>query len=388
MDPNLHSIPSSFGDPRLGVVGSRATKSIPSEPITQFFRYRNFTTSPISIGWRNGLRVSIPSDPTLDTLEFVTVVEIAMNSACATEAERSLAGLNDELSPEIARIKEALRVQRKGNSHSAARIVLEYPITLEALEAAGGTVYYSDLDILVSLLDPASMPPHPHSEEGRRAKVFAGSPLEHGGVGFGYAIEIVDNHNRYGRRFLNINGDVYPVQPKIDWERRDGVYVISNFLPGGSGGLEPKARQIKFCSFEQAQETLGLYRTYEEAMHLGDLSQARKAELLTMEHEVSVARQELKQMQTEAEKADVTRKEELAKLEGDNERLKARNQLLERDMEIERQKNKDYYEQKSQNRKDTSETVKILPTIILGITTIIATLFGIFSNRNGGSRPA
>lgn len=383
---NVRSIPTHFGESELVRPGPKSNP-YRREPFEQRLTYRNHLAVPISIGLRNGLKLSLPAEPNLNDHRFLARVELVLSEQVKMDVHRLLSAVDGNSPPELQVMREALQLQLQVNSHGGATIVLDYPLSLEQLQTYGGSVYYSELDIVVSLLAPGSMPPHPHSDEGRRSQTIAGSPVDHGGVGFGYAVEIVDNHGKYGDRFLNIGGNVYKVPTKQDFTRRDGVYIISNYA--ASGNLTREEPKVTFCAFEQAQETLGLYRTYDDALHLGDISQARKAELLTMEHELVKARGELQQAKAQQEKDQLASKAEIARMEGENERLKARNQLLERDMEVERQKNKDYYDNRSQQRKDTSETLKILPTIILGIGTFIAALVGIFASRgNSGEKSA
>jgi hypothetical protein len=263
------------------------------------------------------------------------------------------------------------------NSYRGATIVLDYPLTLEQLQTYGGTIYFSELDIVVSLLPPEEMPAHPYSEEGRRSQVIAGSPIDHGGVGFGYAVEIVDNHERYGDRFLNIGGNVYKVKTKKDLERRDGVYIISNYAANGQLG-KPGVR-VTFCAFDKAQEDLGLYKTYDEAMHLGDLSTARKQELLTMEHELVKSKQEAAAEKVRFDRELTAAQHEVKRIEQENTRLAARNQMLEHDLTMERQRLKDFFDARAYQRKDSSEALKILPSIILGIGALVVALRSLFS---------
>lgn len=387
METNLTSIPTHFGDPRVAINPATARR----EPFQQHFTYRNYLGTPVSLGLRNGLKIQLEPEPNLQVKEFVSIVELSMDPQVTSNVLRVLSAADAaSCGPELKTIRDLFLQEMQVNKHGGARIVLEYPVSLEQLETAGGSVYFSELDLVVSILDPGSMPAHPESEEGRRNHTIAGSPVEHGGVGFGYAVEIVDNHGRYGKRYLNINRQVFPVVPKRDFARRDGVYIISNHA--ASGDLEKNGTKVTYCAFEQAEEAIGLFRTYEEALHLGDLAAGRKEEILNLEHELNRAKAELQTAKLAGEKEMLAAKQELTRLEGENARLLARNQLLERDMEIERQKNKDYYESKSADRKDQSETlkttndtIKILPTILLGIATIIGTIIGIIIGGKSAS---
>jgi hypothetical protein len=308
---------------------------------------------------------------------FIARATIIVGPEVKLDVDRVLSAVDEHASAELKAMREAYSVEVKVNSYRGATIVLDYPLTLEQLQTYGGTIYFSELDIVVSLLPLEEMPAHPCSEEGRKSQIIAGSPVDHGGVGFGYAVEIVDNHARYGDRFLNIGGNVYKVKTKKDLERRDGVYIISNYA--ASGQLGKAGVRVTFCAFDKAQEDLGLYKTYDEALHLGDLSTARKTELLTMEHELVKNKQEAAAEKTRYEREILAAQHEVKRMEQENTRLAARTQMLEHDLGLERQRLKDYFDAKAYQRKDSSEALKILPSIILGIGALVVALRSLFS---------
>lgn len=373
----ITSIPTHFGETRVAKFGQGESALKRYEPISQTITYRNHTASPISVGWRNGLKFHLEPEYNPDNSNFICRVTITIGSDVKVDVDRLLSAVNEHSSAELRALREAYNVEVKVNSYRGATIILDYPLTLEQLQTYGGSVYFSELDIVLSLFSPEEMPAHPYSEEGRKSQIIAGSPVDHGGVGFGYAVEIVDNHARYGDRYLNIGGSVYKVKTKKDFERRDGVYIISNYAANGQlgkGGV-----RVTYCAFEKAQEDLGLYKSYDEALHLGDISQARKQELLTMEHEVARMKIEGQQQKQVHERELLTMSTELKRIEGENSRLEARTKLLEHDLSLERQRLKDYFDQKSYQRKDTSEVLRILPTILLGIGALLMGIKSLFA---------
>lgn len=372
---NFTSIPSHFGETRVSQDGLGDGRMM--EPITQTNSYRNYLSAPVSIAWRNGFKFHLNPEHNLYQNCFIAKVRICIGPEVKVDADRLFSAMNAQSSSELRAIREAYEIEVKVNSYRGATIVLDYPLTLEQLQSYGGSVYFSELDIVVSLLPVEEMPAHPYSEEGRTHQTVAGSPVDHGGVGFGYAVEIIDNYERFGTRYLNIGGAVYPVRPKKDVERRDGVYIISNYAANGT--LTKEGVKVSFCSFDKAEEELGLYKSFDEALHLGNIAQAHKREMLTMEHDLAKGKVELQNLKNLHDREMLTATQELKRIEQENARLDARNKLLENDLSLERQRIKDYYEQKSYQRKDTSEALKILPTLLMGLTTLmvaIKTFFG------------
>jgi hypothetical protein len=142
-------------------------------------------------------------------------------------------------------------------------------------------------------------------------------------------------------------------------------------------------------AFEGAEDSVGLYRTYDEALNLGDLTTARKNSLAQLEHDNLTLQREIANMKSaQSQEAaendrvmrDLTSQHEREKLALEEKRLKSESEAKEREAVLERQRQemKDYYEQRSLNRKDNSEVVKVLPAIIVGIGAAIAVLMKIF----------
>lgn len=369
---HLRSIPAHFGESRVhrGFVPTAPAGELVKQQIT----YRNNLHVPVSVGWRNGLSCTLPASPKLERAAFVVCVSLSFQGErIVREFEAALARLSGEHpSQELKNIQEAFSLQLKENIYQGGTIVLEYPLSLDELKRCGGTLYYHELDIVVSLFPAEQMAAHPYSEEGRRNQVVAGLPARQGGAGFGYSVQIVDNRGLYGDRYLNIAGNVYKVTPVRDFALRDGVYIRSNYAANGE--LQLGEEKVTHVAMEAAQEELGLFRTYEEAANLGDMSQARKAELIHLEHEVQRQKMENQQIKQTHERELLERTHEIKRIDQELARQVARNQLLEQDLNIERQRMKDHFEERAYRRKDSSEALKILPSIIVGIGTLILAL--------------
>lgn len=374
---NATSIPTHFGDTRVAQLGPRDFRYSPS-PIEYRLTYINNLPHEVTIVWRSGLKFRLPPVPSMDNDRLIARVEITVHPAVKLDIERVLSAIDETATSELKAMREAFSVEIKGNKYEGARIILDYGLTLDELRKFGGTVYYSELDCVVSLLPFEQVPPHPYSEEGRQQQVVAGSVLSPE-LGFGYSVEIIDNAAKYGERYLNIGGTVYKVVPKKDYSRRNGIYVLSNQFDPEQLDADPM--EVKFYDFANAEE-IGLYRTFDEALHRGDIQTARKQEIATLEHEITMRKSELARERQKHEREmlalETKLKEQTTEAERRSQEFKELRERMEHDRELERQRTKDFYESRSYVRKDSSEAVKIIPSIVMGLGAVFMAIKAFF----------
>lgn len=369
---HITTLPTHFGESRLARPGPQENR-IGQSPVEHRITYINNLPVDVSVGLRSGLKFPLPARHSVYNQDLTIRVELMIHPDVKFHIQRVLSVVDENSSPELRALKESWLLQDK---NSAPNLMLEYKLTLEQLRSFGGSVYYHELDIVLSLARPELMPAHPYSEEGRRSQTVAGAPVSAGGAAFGYSVEIVDNMGRHGGRFLNISGTVYKVNASKDHTRRDGVYVLSNYAANGE--ISPDGVNVLHYSFEEAEEKLGFYRSFEEALHLGDLNAARKERLAQLEHEIALEKGETQRVKFQHDRDMAVVNKELQTLQAERDRLITRNQILEQDMSLERQRWKDFFDQRSYQRKDTGEALKILPTILMGIGTLLMAIKAFF----------
>lgn len=344
-------------------------------PIEFKFSYINNTSVPITIRQKSGLSFVLPSSPSLSTNRLIVRMEVVIQEAVRGSVARFISTVNQESSPELKAMREAYEAQL-GNYGRGAKIVLDYPMTLEQLKQYGGTVYHSDLDILISLLDQDEVAPHPYSEEGQRAQMVVGMPGVTDSDDFCYTIHMVDNTGKRATRFLNVGNKVYKVTAKKDPAKRNGIYIVSNRFVDGDQST--KDFVTMYYGFDVDEESLGLYRSYDEALHFGDLATGKKTDLAKLETQLSENKLKMAEMGLELQSAkeahefemieknrvlkDIQTKHEAETLEATRVREKAEAEANEQ-----RQKLKDHYEARSYQRKDDSESLKYIPAIVVGI---------------------
>jgi hypothetical protein len=379
---------SHFGAPVLHQVGFRKTAQAFASPVEITESYFNYTRSPLTIVKRNGLVIPLDPEPSLGFDENLVIrIEIVIRNGTIPALKKQLSVLEEADEKAMHLLRQAVENTTISPVNGGIRVTLDYPLALAELKKYGGTVYYGELDIVASLDPPETVIPHPYSERGRRENIAAASVADDKGESFGYSVFIIDNEGKYGPRYLNIGGSVYKVTPTRDFTKRDGIYVASTRPV--EGDMLVTGVEVTRHAFEGAEDSVGLYRTYDEALNLGDLTTARKNSLAQLEHDNLTLQREIANMKSaQSQEAaendrvmrDLTSQHEREKLALEEKRLKSESEAKEREAVLERQRQemKDYYEQRSLNRKDNSEVVKVLPAIIVGIGAAIAVLMKIF----------
>jgi hypothetical protein len=338
-------------------------------PVEYKVSYINNLPHDVVIGWRCGLKFTVPSTADFNSTSFIVRLEITIRQDAVKELETQLSFIDANSPKELQQLREAFVRRTQENIYWGATLVLDYPITKETLTEYGGSVYFHELDQVFSLLPYDAVPDHPYSEQGRLARMAVVGPSDTASKDFFYSMEVVDNLGKFGDRFLNLNGEIYRLHPRKSNIRRDGVYlfygnrVINNIL-------EPE-RNYRFFDLSIADEALGLYKTYTEALNHGN--HAKNHETQMKETELQTQRMKV-ELQNQRQKFDI----QLLNAEKENRRLQAEFEERERiskaaiaELEqrhaAERTRVKDYWEDRSHQRKDQSEALKFIPALIVGI---------------------
>jgi len=364
MDIN-HVAQTLFGNVNVSPIKPQ-DRRIGHSPIEFRTTYYNYLPTAATVVWRSGLKCTLAPEPSFETNHLVIRNEITIQHAVKLDIQRVLSAVADDASQEMRALRDAFKISIRHNHFSSVTLILDYHLSLEQLRDYGGSVYYHELDIVVSLMSSDKSPPHPYSAAGRDLCLVESAPSK---IGFNYGIEIIDNAGKYGDRYLNIGNKVYRAPAEKDSTKRDGVYIVAN--EPVIGEVDMSEREVQYYPFEMAEEQVGLYRTPEEALNLGDLSQARKEELVQLEHELQIGKAELNKERQEHEAAMLDKQRALREAEVERDRQARVIEEMRADHEhrlkLERERVKDYYDDKSYERKDKSETLKFIPAIVVGI---------------------
>lgn len=362
--------PVLFGSPVVKNQTQIVTNGV-VPPVEMIEYFVNRTTKPLCISLRNGVRYVLK--PTLGFGD--SHLQIQMVHRVTVEAKESLReyllGIDEDCSEEVSLFKDHFKNDRTlGHSYSATLMVLEYQVQYADILAAGGEVYYHEADVMISLSDIQHASPHPYSAEGRLAGMARAAPVNFDRSNFGLCMEIIDNTGHTPVKFINFLDRIYRVEPKKDPSRRDGLYIYSHQeTVGKTSQNKPKT---KFFALEGLEfEKHGLFGTHGDAKVRGDHTSSRKVELAQLEHENSRVKLEAQREKAGFELREMRLKHELTETERKANKLlteleqeRARTEHL---MTLERLRYKDEFEQRSLQRKDTSELMKSLPAIVMGV---------------------
>jgi hypothetical protein len=361
------SIPTHFGDARVAAV--RPGEARTHSPIECRTHYVNNLSVDVTVVLRSGLRFRLEPVPNMSSNRLIIRTTVTVDQTVRNDVERVLSTVNEHSTAEMQAMRNAFVQQNQGNTYRGATMILDYPLSFDELRSYGGSIYHKELDCVVSLRGLDEAPLHPHSEAGIRSQTVIGSPVEHGGPSFAYAVEIVDNFGREGPRYMNMSGQIYKITPKKDPERRDGIYIVTNKPNTGDIDTDGVICNTHY-PFSLAESDLGLYKSYSEALNLGDISTARKEELANLEHTNRVLAAEMQGLRQQHEREMIEQQNNLKRLELERDRLSLTIAEQEQKMARERLELKDHYEKLSYERKDSSEILKVLPSIVVGIGAI------------------
>lgn len=280
--------------------------------------------------------------------------------------------------------------------HRQSEVTIEYPISGIGMVHAGGHVYVKQLDLLFSYDDPAHAPDHPgkklieedlHIERGNSKGNISKSYL------------LVDNNNSINKRFVFIGNCVHEIFPIKSQLLPDGLYVqLMKQNPLFPDNLDKRFCETQFYPLGCEEEQAGVYRTAEEASTGGDpklLSESLidklkidktklDSDLTKLKYEMALFKENAEKSKLEMESIKQREQEQIDKLKNEYEleKLELQKQLDENEREKILLKNKisieadirkdildkqakerqeiadkrnEYYEEKKQVRKDSSD---------------------------------
>lgn len=367
---------------------------------TSFINYLNFD---VVVVMRNGLRHTVPFTPVQGGKAFIIRTEYTIRSEAFKDVENVMTVTDDISMTEMQAIREGYyNANNKG--HTPRNIFYtDTKIDIDSF-SSGSDIYITDKDISLSRKKLLEAVPHPFSNNTNVIKKY--EDMCNLSDGYNFHIEIVDNENQLGKRFIYTAGKIYEVNNIKDISRQTGVYYGTSKLNNDGSIYIDK----EYFTIKEAEEKLGLYKSMEEAMSGGDLTTAKAIELQKLKNKeleynlvLDRSKNEYRAMteeykaNTEKIKGDYTIKEMAAKAElaekeaiiKDAERKysalenafkiekmhsDARMTALKEKYDTQKTIRDDHYEQRSYERKDSSDFIKQLPALVVSVATLI-TLF-------------
>lgn len=342
--------------------------SLKSNEFQREIVYVNNTDRIVSMGFRNGVKVSIgPNGAKSGT--FLIVERYNLSANALKEFQQMLHTLQmsgcyltddvKELIEQVERLIDPRKINREGT------LELCHSYTFDVFSK--DTYYLVEDDVVLVLGDKKFLPPHPSSPDGQSRRDFERLKTAPGSQGF--TMTIVDNENQVSDRYLYIAGKMLMIRPIVSHERGNGVYI--QWHNTGEGDMyETFIEQI---TLKEAAERFGLSATQELARNFGDNVLA--AERMKKELEER-ARQSKIEYEQRLHELEVRLKEQTIELERERQRTKMffeQQSMSRKDHYDERDRQRsDEYEEKSSWRKNVMEIFKYMPALILSIIGALA----------------
>ena len=352
----------------------------------------------VTVVTRQGLKFVLPALPTSQNRNLIIRRANSVSPNVQTDTrDLSLEGDEAHKAETEALRKMHYRDDRRTGKWGMETAIVDYVISEREFEDNGGVLYLGGFDLLISILAIPATPPHPFSIRGLSERSIEAHDLINRGVGFEYAIEIVDNLQQWGPRFQNIAGKVYQIPTSGDIGRADGVYVTTTAPATGSG--RAVCPQSRFLTMDEAEVECKLYRSFELARTLGNPEAEKERELKEWQHRVKQEEQRLKEEKLESDRKWETIKRDMEKERERNkhslllreESLKAREQEMQErehtlrleEMRLKQESQRDkaraerakaQAEEAANKRKARTEWVKLVPVVLTTALTIYGLL--------------
>lgn len=350
-------------------ISNHATKG----DISRSISFENGTGVEVCIMDRNGVLMTLPaksiSDPQFNkALQVYERWSKSANVKINVDDELNVAGYGSKYTGALLSSFE-LTNEKSASSIRDRGALLRHKIDLEHIKQSGGGIYVHTLDIVVYLPTYRKHFIHPYCLNVLSTEMRMG-PDDTNSLKIRVCIN--DPDFTMGDRFINAGGMVYRISPTRDKRRPPGAIIETVELDQPSTVIP--------CTLHDLSEHIQTYATYEEAEKQGKQhelkmqEQARELEQLKTSN--LLLQENLAQQKTEQSLALGLQKSEIEKaahaLEAEKIAIKERQQQLDelavREkhlLEMQQMRTKDYYENRSYDRKDTSEFFKFLP-ILLG----------------------
>ena len=337
---------------------------------TQQLSFINHTNHDITIVLRDNLPITLHRAPNISEMSKSFIIRKLYRFESFTSLNDVINNLNTLLShrkdntshEDLLLIYKSLKDQQRiGRMTSIAHVNIDREVNIDFL-ISKGYCYMPEMDLMIYHGKYAIDMIHPYSVSGLSETVF--ESIDRSDSATGIMFEIIDNENSLSTRYASIGKRVVEIPVKKDPERPSGVYIIRKI------GDEVTT---EICSLEEMAEKCGIHRNVEDAITSGDGELLYKLKLKEAENaaneskiqyqkEAADAKSRMLQLQEEydvkAAKLKQDSEEQTAKLKREQEQQKLKYEEELRQGELERQKTKDYYENRSYDRKDGSETIK------------------------------
>jgi hypothetical protein len=373
-DQSDHFVPEAwYGTPAFSVVGrNELFGNQQNEKFEKRTRYFNYLPQIVTVIERNGLCAEFPPLSDASRNAFVIQTDWRVHKNLQTRFMQLLKDGHEHEPKSVIAMRECLTRHKPEPHEHWFTFRCELSVTQEELNRHRGEIYDYENDIVISISPGIDAGPHPYSETGRILTELhsrAEAAIEHA---FFESIRIVDNAGMQGARYINRNGSVFRIKSARDPTLEDGVWVIRQ--KPYTHVRQPARIGWQRYDFDQADETLELYKSYDDAKHYGDGETTRKRELAAQEEKLARAKYKLKEQQLAHQQKQQEWEREKAKFQEDVERRQFAFEEETRRSKQEAERARFYYEQQmleakqsAERRKEVNDWLRQMPGILSAV---------------------
>lgn len=357
-----------------------------ASPIERSVCYFNYLRRPVYVSDRSGMTFKLDNEQSRrDSL--VIRVTYKLNKKVVIDPSKTFHRTADK-TPTGKLLLELITKFEEDPKRDPV-LIYEYTYRYEDLEKVSSGVYLAELDILVSMVEDVSrIPEHPYARSSDRLNLISTDTNVNDNTRFGYSVYIVSNGGTIPDHFINMNGVVYRVPSNRNHSLQDGVYVCSS-APALGQTHKDALPTVKRYSIEEALTELRLYLTYDEAVSGGDYFAEKEKELKQKLQDAKVREAEIRGEEIDLRKEYDDRKRELEmemlqykqKLETESMAASREHSASEHMYRMQSMRDKDYYESRQYQRKDSSEFLKSVPVLITSILAIGTLAYNLGSKK-------
>uniref|UniRef100_A0AAU7PEZ8 Uncharacterized protein n=1 Tax=Burkholderia phage vB_BgluM-SURPRISE13 TaxID=3159457 RepID=A0AAU7PEZ8_9VIRU len=346
-------------------------------------KFLNYSGRTIKLGFRNGFVLDVPSRQSRISQAFIVRQELYLSDNVKHSARDKLISHEGPKSEDLRQFEKLFLGSYRDQTHGLA-LKYDYEIAPMDMKDNGGTIYLVEQDIILSTKQD-DIPLHPFCFEAMTRQPKGTRTLGENGL----AVEIIDNHERIGPRYMRLLGKTVRIDAVKNALKRDGVYLKYRGYMETSN--DPIQDIVDYIPPESMPDAKWLYKSFAEARtapeHEVELSYELKH--LDLQGKKVTAESSLAKSEQDREKLDLERRNLILQNQLDEEERRTRhfeNELNRRyaredhQTKIEQIRTKDFYEERSTVRKDSSEMWKFIPTVLMGAGAAIVALKSLFSN--------
>lgn len=364
------------------------------KPIKINYSYFNYTGGEITIIDRAGMKFTIRPMASGGTRYGAGII-VVKNYTFHDTVIIDEVSLSDEMSHEETMLRKAFANRRRISPNETAVDII-YNLSPEAFRELNECVYIRELDIVITKGNERVV--HPYSESGLLIEANSGNQDGSiAGIGFKWVSHSYEKQTLY----LNLAGTVMAITSVHDMQMDEGFYVFAK------GVTDEMATRLTKLTLSEAKEKYGLTSSLYDAQNalsveeklakdVDFIKSTKRIELIEREHESKMAQhvaneklllnkiEEIERKhQAERESGELDRQKRemdhtnyLAKIKMDMEKAQSDMAYLQYKLRREEESNRrdDYWEERSYKRKDSSEFVKWLPGIAVGLGLLLPKL--------------